>query len=515
MRSSQDSAITYPIDTDESITTWASIKGSYFAYAEDYMDSEIIPIARENTGVNLEINTVSDTIASEQFQLMIASGTWPDFCQFNMYSGGLTQAYTDDVVMELDEAMLQENAPDYWALVQSLSEDNQKATVVEGRRLALYNIKDEYLVEDGLIYRQDWLDECGLDVPATLEEFNNVLYTFQDTYNTERTLDFANNGSFEFLDDCFGTKCLGYNTSVMGAAATIPIYINDGQVTCSWAEPGYRDYVEWVAQIYADGLISIDFYTENPGPTGKYPHLTANETGVWNDPPGKLCDWEDYVTEETGADFKPVYALNPTDGDGIYNWMAEPALVGDSFAVTATCQNPELVLNYFNYYYTSDGCMLANFGGEGWTFEYDEQGQPYLTDILVHNEFNMNIGAAMGIYTMTNLVPHYALERRRFSAMDPSEVDAYDLCNDRSVLSADHYFPAAATLTTAENDRLVNPTSDMCTISQEILLGMMIGQRPITDDTWQEFVDTMYANGLQEALDLYQSVYDGYLAGER
>lgn len=43
----------------------------------------------------------------------------------------------------------------------------------------------------------------------------------------------------------------------------------------------------------------------------------------------------------------------------------------------------------------------------------------------------------------------------------------------------------------------------------------MVGDLPLNDETWQAYVDQLYAYGLQDAIDVYQTAYDEYVTGAR
>ena len=40
------------------------------------------------------------------------------------------------------------------------------------------------------------------------------------------------------------------------------------------------------------------------------------------------------------------------------------------------CENPEIFLEFLDYFYTDAGNLLANWGVEGRTFVYDDSGKP-------------------------------------------------------------------------------------------------------------------------------------------
>ena len=70
-------SIEYPIaDGNQVLTLWTDFQEE--AYLKSQNDFPIMPAMREATGIDFRFVEVSKSAASEQFNLMIASGEWPD-----------------------------------------------------------------------------------------------------------------------------------------------------------------------------------------------------------------------------------------------------------------------------------------------------------------------------------------------------------------------------------------------------------------------------------------------------
>ena len=115
-------------------------------------------------------------------------------------------------------------------------------------------------MRDGIVYRQDWLSNVGLDVPTNLEEFEDVLraFTFEDP---------DGNGK----DDTWGLVSTKASTSF----DEIAIWFGapngwgedeNGNLQPMFMTDEYFESMNWLKGLYDEGILNSDFVTlENSG----------------------------------------------------------------------------------------------------------------------------------------------------------------------------------------------------------------------------------------------------------
>ena len=159
------------------------------------------------TGCRIRFHEVSQTGATEQFNLMIASGDMDDIIQAaDYYVGGLGAAYDDEVIIDLSD-IIADNAPIYYDLLMNHANQTTRDVVLtDGKHLSMNTLKDEAVSDMGLVIRGDWLDELGMAVPETLDEFTDVLYAIHDRYDTPQTIYVNNTGEIQYMDGVFGVS---------------------------------------------------------------------------------------------------------------------------------------------------------------------------------------------------------------------------------------------------------------------------------------------------------------------
>ena len=126
---------------------------------------------------------------------------------------------------------------------------------------------------EAFFIRQDWLDKLGLKVPATVDEYYEVLKAF-------KTQDPNGNGQADEIPyfDRAGT----INDLYQLFAAHADYYINDqGQYVNGRTEDAYKNAVKELAKWYREGLIDPEIFTR--GQQAREQLLSSNIGGATHD----------------------------------------------------------------------------------------------------------------------------------------------------------------------------------------------------------------------------------------
>ena len=512
--------ISYPLEGDNTISMWYYIPGY-----QDFMDSNYsfnaLKTAEAATGVKLEFTEVSAQSASELFNVMVAGGDYPDLLPvMEYYTGGLAKAYEDGVIVDINDYM-DDNMPNYLAVRDCLDEKTVKATLTEDMTLAFYQIKDGTYSGNGLVSRADWIKAQGVEFSGDvigLDEFTDYLRTIHDAYNCSNTV-YMYDGTVG-IEAAFDTeipvlKGDGFMTSVTSA-----IFRKGDEVMSGWTTDGYREYLEWVLQMMDEGIMAKDFLSLDNDQGVRNSLQASGAIGVWQSNADKISEIIDFY----GADYPelevtaiPRVAQDPT---AQYVWNDEAALVATSagFSLSSNCKNPELVCQWENFFWTTDGYYLGNYGTEGESYHMDGDTPVFDWDqpVTVTGRNAPNAEMAQQLFTMIRFASFYVDNDMLLATFPQTGLDAVDLWTiDGS--TDDRNYPSAVknTFTTDETLEIANYESDLLTYAAEQCLKFLDGSVELNDDTWNEFVDTCNSMGLPEIIAVYQNAYDEYQAGER
>lgn len=274
-------------DTTETLTCWTSTLRSLESTTKSMNDLSFIQEFERLTNVHIEWQQASSTAASEKFQLMIAGGAYTDIVYdlSSYYSGGITKALEDNVIVSLDD-YIEDNAPNYMSVINYSDEYSKEALTDDGQHLAIYSYydvtADDYYPMTGPMIRKDWLDELGLSVPVTYDDYYNVALAFKNSYNCTNPIMMLSNSLFYSGYFTGGLGTSGFDSTGTGAA-TIGLYQSGQTVHSSLLEQGYYDYLEKLNAWYKEGIIGSDFLS-NPTSlmSDDYKnHVYNDDTGIF------------------------------------------------------------------------------------------------------------------------------------------------------------------------------------------------------------------------------------------
>lgn len=203
--------------------------------------------AIEATNVEIDYRFCSGMDFIDQTSLVFASGDWPDmFRCASMYSGGLSAGVEENVFLNLADYDLEQNSPNYYARITSNDDLYKQVSTDEGYLAKYYTIYDEPLRQNtGLLVRTDYLDQLGLSLPETYDDWHTMLQGFKNDLGLAEPFILDTSGLLDMLIAGYGVNSSWYQI--------------DGQVYYAPVQEGFREYLTMVNQWDAEGLIHQDF----------------------------------------------------------------------------------------------------------------------------------------------------------------------------------------------------------------------------------------------------------------
>ncbi|MFR8337370.1 MAG: hypothetical protein ACLVAW_12230 [Eisenbergiella massiliensis] len=127
----------------------------------------------------------------EQFNLIVADDL-PDIMEWQwvkQYPGGPEKAIKDGVIIPLND-IFDQYCPNIKKYLAENPEVDKMIKTDDGNYFAFPFIRgeDKLCYTVGGFIRQDWLDELGLEVPTTVDEWHEVLTAFKEKKGAEAPL---------------------------------------------------------------------------------------------------------------------------------------------------------------------------------------------------------------------------------------------------------------------------------------------------------------------------------------
>ena len=488
--------ITYPLDTDDELTFWsyrATVNGAY----DDWTESPFHTGLAEKTGVKLDWQfPVKGVSNDEALNLLLMEDELPDIIHVGWKVGDAQMLIDEGLIWDLTE-YLPKYAPDYWATInQEQYQDVLRAATTTGGRqfcVAGFVESDYNITYKGPMVRKDWLDECGLDEPVTLEDWEEMLKVFKEKYNaTCCALDFqSGTGTYQSI----------YATW----------YIDDNQqVQFIQTQPEWKEYAEIMNRWWEAGYLDPDVFTIDTA--GIRTKAANNQIGATYGAMSLLTNLTmDAENANSGAEW--IGVEYPREAEGVPTCYIQTtsnewsACVGA--AITKSCSEEELILalKFLNYGYTEEGKMYWNFGEEGVTYTLNSEGQPEWTELVTNDPLGLD--GAVTKYSAANGGVSIQLARQVQMKNSKNAADAvYKWINNTE--AGKHLIPPAGQLVYTEEENLTYSErfGAINTYVSEMAMKFITGE--VSLDEYDDFVEHINELGVEDCRKVRQSAVDRF-----
>lgn len=506
-------SITYPLSTDKTISWYAQDNILPHEKFKDASESPFHLGLAENLGVTIDWtfpttgadgNTFTTTLMADPENL--------PYIMDGYFMNNANQYLEDGIIWDLTD-YIQEYAPDYYAWLQTNPAYDRAMKTDEGRYYAFGFFREDGGWNDsyqGPVVRKDWLEECGLEIPKTISEFENVIRVFNEKYGA--TFDSAYNVRFK------QNGVAGAFGAYGNADADWGWYVKDDVVSFAQAQPEWRDYMIWQNKLWNEGLIDQDILTEDDTTIKNKVH--NDKCGIAITSMGQLNNWN----KERVADGKDEVWIGipyPTADDGSLSCIFGGTGIGTRTSVITTTADEEtmkLCLQILNYAYTDEGFLYWNYGTEGVSWEYNDENVPVYTSLVNDDPDTDPItkygGATWGASCIqaTNLL----YLKNSQTAIEANDTWFYIYPDDEEknfAVTGGWKWPTGVTFTIEESDELDEIAQNIPTYVSESFAAFLTGSKDINDDAvWESYLADLETYNLSRILEIRQDCYDRYKA---
>ncbi len=492
-----DGTIKLPL-TDEPVTLkiWLTADANFFTILDDYNKSEFFQEMEKRTGVHIEFEVPPSGEETTAYNLMISSGELPDMiCMPTLYPDGMDAAIDDgyylDLTPYLDTYLYNYNQ------VRQSDPGFMKDSVTDSGRVAYIGILNTEPQGPwvGMQIRQDWLDELGLETPVTYDDLENVLTQFKEKKGCYAPLALSANGNY-----AFGEMAAGFGTT--------GDFINkDGTVVAGFATDEWRAYLTKMHDWYTKGLIDPDFMT-NSAFFVDTELATTEQSGVWYSMYTMASLYEASVP---GMVVKALPGPKLNKDDTTHIRIPDTYMAAGGLAISADSEHKELAMQWMDYLFTEEGAALANYGIEGKTFNYAEDGSIEYTDEIMNNSEGLTITQALITKALVpSQIPSHYDWTRELVVVAEKDIESYDIWAADDHLD-DWVMPTGLSLTREENVEFASSYTDIQTYVKEASNQFISGVLDVSGADWDEYIKTLEGMNLARCVELKQAGLDRYL----
>lgn len=371
------------------------LKGGNTVEIDD--NAEVTKLIEERFNIDLKGFYVGAKNYQENLNVKFAGGEMPDVmiidtpAQLGTYVEG-------GIVGELPIEVIREKAPNYAKCADENDDGSLWGTMIyKGKNYGVTNPLSPKPF--AMFWNQNWLDKLGLEVPVTLEEYEEVLTAFveqdPDGNGVKDTAGMAER-AFGSVFGAFGLRCVtgnapGFRVEEMQLGEdNVPFF--------PYIRPEAKQALEVLHRWYEKGIVDKEFVTgENHGGYGGLSHSFMNQRiGLTSTMLNHYLLYSTDVEDEEnwGLCLKELKALNPEakivtglgpvgpEGkSGTEAWGKTGSLTCLTTKAASDPRKVDAFLAMLDAYYSDVEYMeLSNYGIEGKHFKNTEHGRIRLMD---------------------------------------------------------------------------------------------------------------------------------------
>lgn len=381
-----------PFIADREITIQVFVDDIAADWPENFAETEVGKVLKERTGVDLSIVyqaadsdlsllnqlIMSDSITTDAILAYLNNSARPEFPV-------LLKGAQEGLFADLSEILPETLVYSKYAEEDYLPNDSYKNIVYRDEfDGAVYMLHlgvpryDESTTFDpnedmvgGMYIQQTIADELGIDPREvrTADDFYNLLVSIRDGGFTDQDgqpvtplgpkyWGGSNDAMDYFLRPFNWGVSDGYNVT------------EDGEILHEVETEYAQQKVDYTRRLLAENLIHPEFFTMDS---------TSAEEVTRNLSVAIIGDVHNYVDVIYDNDnWLPLGPLDDYTGDNS-NTAGGKGGYG-VLAINSYAENPAEIMKFFDYLSTYEGKLLGNYGVEGVSYEFDEEGNPRLTE---------------------------------------------------------------------------------------------------------------------------------------
>jgi len=503
------------------------------ALSDDYQYKDVLNALQEQAGLKIEWETWSDSLGEVVGTRLSGNATSSNpydafqgigFSNFDLMRYGAAGTFID-----LTPYLTPEVMPHLAAILEAHPEIKAAITMSDGKiyglpaaeQMGTAGIGREkdfsiFSVPQFSMINKAWLDDLGLAMPTTLDELHDVLVAFKENDMSAKYYGNAA-GSTIPMSTGFDQWCWGQNVFYAGFGFTnwpndvcMDLTVTeDGVVNFVCDDDNYRAAITYFHDWYADGLMDLEMFSQDTN------QLIAKVTGGRV---GVTTWWE--IPEITGPhkdDYVYLPILTGPDGTSNVTLRTGGATNAGQLSITKECKDPAKLLSFYDLWYQGDIVMQLQYGPIGVFFtEQDEKGM-WLS--ITNEESQAKYGKSSGELKAANEVAgpklilsqyyneYFYMEDRAMERLADTYDYFFTFVKDFS------FYPQDCVFTEDELDDLDFYRADFERAVAENEAKWLKEGGP-SDEEWASYKAFLERCGMSTLLDIYQTVYDRYVAAK-
>lgn len=446
------------------------------------------------TGVRIQPIIIPSSDYKTKMTALYAANDLPDFFMINTEFVPLQEMVDDGALLDMTD-LIAEYAP----VIQNDFDtiEDLRRTMIDDKIYTLNIIRRDLNQQPGTVgmIRGDLLEKNDLPMPTTWAELETTLETLQELYPEKIPYSARGQNRLIGIDYLSVTRSIGANYNMYQD--------DDGVWHLGRIEEKYRDFLAFLRGLYEKGLLDSEYLTKSL--SNLQEECSAGNVMFFYENPTFVADINKTLANVDGDAYFSLVPLLENQYGETANYRARDNKF-NFYAISADCENPELLLQFFNWAYSEEGAINYAWGVEGDSFYYDDQGNPqwtqetldkYTTADNAFYKLQSDYGLNCDIFSPSWLYTIY--DPFLGDGLNQKAIYDFYAAQDQSFLSV----PVDPPFTVEQAERLTQIKQELTDYGNTVINQIIMGIQPLEafDDMVQYFID----NGALEMEEIYNT----------
>ena len=499
-----------PLTEEEETLTFWTVSWNPEYIPEDGFDSMEFPQElKAQTGVNVEYTIVTMDAMQSNYAVLLAADDLRDLmCHgVSYYSGTVKEAVEDGYFINIYD--YREYCPNYM-YEAAYRDTSDKATYSDvfyedDFVYSFWDLYDGPVVNMGPVVRNDWVEKVGMtrDGIRTWDDIYDMMVAEKAEGLSTAPWQLINTVEISGAKFFSSFDTIGFtNTS----ALQTPFQTN-GEVQMVHITDNDRNLMEYLNKCWNAGLIDPDW----AGAASNNDYLNkVDNCGFFATTASGIMTLEGNCNDPD-AEFVTVRKLLREPGQVLHVGEAASRKSYGETCISASCENIPLAVTWCDFRYSDGAYNLINYGKQGYTWDYNDQGKVQLTDQVLNNPEGLATTWCLLLYALNNLAD-CGLEdsnRKLYYPGGEKYIEFNDIWYDFQYDGAWEW-PFGLNLSDEDQQTVNEYAGDYITFISENFTAFIDGSKPMGE--WDAYVEGAKSIGGDAIAAIYQATLDAYNA---
>ncbi|MCI9625676.1 MAG: extracellular solute-binding protein [Clostridia bacterium] len=495
-------------NTNQKLTYWVGINSSQITTISNYAELPMYQKLSEETGVEVEFMHPPTGQEAEQYNLLIASGDYPDMIErsWSTDAGGPGKAVADGIILPLDDAV-KNYAPNYQALLEKNHELKKAFSTDNGQIFAFGGISVmPKLIPGGYFIRKDFLEQLHMEAPKSIEDWEAYFEGCKTQLGIETPF---STDSYRMNYAKLFSESFGIGSKYYVDAA--------GEVKYAPMQPEFKEYLTLMNRWFEKGYLDKGIFS-NDGSMVESKILNSMTGSFYGFIGGTLGKLLAAAPDDT---FQLTAVKSPSlkSGEAAQLYVSKPygfdAAADMTYSLTNTTafstknKDLEKSAKFMDYLYTEEGRRLKNFGVQD--VSYTMVGEkPTYTEEIANNAEGRSMNEMIGKYCRATSPnpgfgddPYYIEQYYKY----PQQLEAMDIFAENLGSAVAFDLPPVTPLE-EEVTEMSTLQATIDTYQEEMFAKFIMGTEPI--ENFDKYVATLQSMKIDRILEIYKNAMQRY-----